>query len=384
MESIQGEISTVRGLYPTRALQRELLAPAALRQHVEDDFLADYTPEQAADDARLLALLGLLAPGFDLRRFYLDLYEEQVAGYYDTEDQRMFVVGASWGAVERLTYAHEYVHALQDQTWDLNDGLDYNDQACQEDSERCAAVSALIEGDATLAEEQWWQAYASPHDWDELRAALSAYSGEVYDRAPAYLQQDFLFPYNEGLAFVQALFRKGGWSAVDAAYRQPPTTTEQILHPELYGKDSARQVDLPDFSAALGPGWREIDNDTLGEWFTRLVLDEEIPSWDAEKAAAGWGGDRYIAYFNDDDDQGALVLLGRWDTSRDAFEFVQAFHDYAGWRFGAASTEQTDRLWTWDHGSVALERVHDQSLWIVAPDGETRLKIRQAVEFPVD
>lgn len=383
MEAIQGQISTVRGLYPTAPLQRELLPPEELGRRIRDDFFGDYTVEEADDDARVLALLGLVEPGFDLRSLYIDFYQEQVAGYYDLETQTMLIVGSGWTGMERLTYAHEYVHALQDQTYGLEQGLGYTDEACEADSERCAAISALIEGDATLAEEQWWQAYATEQDVDDLMAALETLSFDVFERAPAYLQQDFSFPYEEGLEFVRYLFRRGGWSAVDKAYLDPPTTTEHILHPERYGKDDPIPVALPDLAAALGDGWRRIESGVLGEWFTRLVLDEEIPSWEAAEAAAGWGGDAYQALVHDADERGALVVLLRWDSARDAFEFVEAFHDYAGWRFGERRVEQGDRRWSWDRGGVLLERIHDQTLWILAPDEAAAAVLRAAVEFPV-
>src|SRR3989304_6057770 len=198
LEEIQGQVSTVRGLYPAGPLDRQLIAPEELGQRVEEDFLDEYTAEQAADDVRVLSLFGLVEPGFDLLDFHLDFYEEQVAGYYDTEIERMYVVGSQWGGAERLTYAHEYVHALQDQTYDLEGALGYNDEAC-------GAVLAPTE---------------PPR-------------GDFSTPPPAYIRQDFLFPYDQGLQFVRALFRQGGWAAVDAAYLDPPTTTEQILHPEL-------------------------------------------------------------------------------------------------------------------------------------------------------
>jgi hypothetical protein len=380
LEQIQGQVSTVRGLYPTGPLDRQLLAPEELGQRVEQDFLDEYTAQEAEDDVRLLSLFGLVEPGFDLLDYYLAFYEEQVAGYYDTEIETMYVVGSQWGGAERLTYAHEYVHALQDQTYDLEGGLGYTDETCQEDSERCAALAALIEGDATLAEEQWWQAYSTQQDYEDLLAAIDSYRGDVFNAAPAYMRQDFLFPYDQGLAFVQALFRQGGWAAVDAAYLDPPTTTEEILHPELYGRQEPLTVESPDVIGALGEGWSELEAGVLGEWFTYLVLDEEIPSWEAEEAASGWGGDAYGAYTKGG--RSALFLQTRWDSPRDAFEFLEAFHAYGGWRFGERRTEQTDRRWIWQHGAVLLERAYDQTLWIVAPDEATQETIRAAIEFP--
>jgi len=380
LETIQEQVSTVRGLYPSRPLHLEVLAPPALRQHVETDFLAGYTPEQAADDVRVLSLFGLLDPDFDLLGFYRDFYNEQVAGYYDSLADTMYVVGTTWGGAERLTYAHEYVHALQDQAYDLEGGLGYSDEACLTDSERCQALLALLEGDASLAEEQWWQAYATEQDSNDLRQAVESYRGQVFDSAPAYLQQDFLFPYVQGLDFVRALFRRGGWAAVDAAYHSPPTTTEVILHPELYGKAVPLPVDLARAAPPAG-GWNLLQAGVLGEWTTYLVLDQQVPEGQAARAAAGWGGDAYRAYH--DGNRTALVLLTRWDTARDAFEFVDAFQAYAAARFGQRTTQAAERRWTWDDGSVLLERAYDQTLWVLAPDEATQRAIRQSVEFPV-
>ena len=383
MDRIHSQVSSVRGLYPSGPLDRELLPPESIRQRVIDDFLGDYTQEEAEDDARVLALFGLLEPGFHLWDFYADLYEEQVAGYYDPEGEKMFVVGSGWGGSERLTYAHEYVHALQDQNYDLQDGLGYSDEGCKEDAERCAAISALIEGDATLAEGQWWRAYATDQDLLDLSADIAEYEPEVFDSAPAYLQADFLFPYDEGLAFVQFLFREGGWAAVDAAYLDPPTTTEVILHPERYGLAEPIPVSLPELNKTLGEGWRALDAAVLGEWFTRLVLNEHIPEREAEPAAAGWGGDAYRVWINDTEEESALVLLTAWDSPRDAFEFIEAFDEYAGSRFGERKTEQADRRWSWQHGAVQLERSYDQTLWILAPDAEIAGLLRNGIEFPI-
>src|SRR3990170_4795141 len=85
MDQIQVEVVTLRGLPSTGPVDRALLSPEALRQYVTDDFLADYTEEEARDDARTLALLGLMEPGYDLFNLYMELYSEQIAGFYDDE-----------------------------------------------------------------------------------------------------------------------------------------------------------------------------------------------------------------------------------------------------------------------------------------------------------
>jgi hypothetical protein len=115
MERIQEQVIRLRKLQPTGTVTRTLLTPAELRQHVINNFLDDYTPEDAQEDALVLAVFGLLEPNFDLRSFYIELYSEQIAGFYDHEDKQMYLVqGESFSGPERMTYAHEYVHVLQE------------------------------------------------------------------------------------------------------------------------------------------------------------------------------------------------------------------------------------------------------------------------------
>jgi hypothetical protein len=122
----------------------------------------------------------------------------------------------------------------------------------------------LVEGDASLSEALWYQTYATEQDKQEINDFYATYTSPVYDSAPYYLQQDFLFPYDQGAQFVQTLFMSNGWDAVDAAYRDLPTSTEQILHPERYPNDKPINPVLPDIAAALGEGWEELEQNNMG------------------------------------------------------------------------------------------------------------------------
>jgi hypothetical protein len=386
MSTIESEVVRLRGLQPTGPVQRALLSPEQLRQHVLDDFLADYSQAEAEDEARTLALLGLLSPGYDMYRLYLDLYSEQIAGFYDDDDKQMYVVqGTGFGGAERVTHAHEYTHALQDQRWGLSEGLGYNDEDCEADSEHCAGVQALIEGDATLLEQQWLLTYATQQDWDDINRFYDSYQSPVFDSAPQFLQQDFLFPYDFGYAFVNLLFLRGGWAAVDAVYADPPSSTEQILHPDRYPRDRPVRLQVPDLLPALGEGWREVDRDVLGEWYTRLVLQEQLEAAQAEPAAQGWGGDYYLVFHQESGDQSALVLLTQWDSLGEAYEFLPAFRQYGDARFGGRLISETTQT-TWDEreGFASIEVRGEQTLWVLAPDAETAARLRQAVQFPAE
>jgi len=384
MDEIESQVMDLRGLRTTGPVPRTLLTSEELHQRVLDDFLADYTEEEAKDDARVLALLGLLDPNFDLLDFYLELYSEQVAGYYDDETKEMFVVhDEGFNGPERLTYSHEYVHVLQDQIYDFQEGLNYSDEFCEAESERCAALQAVIEGDATYLEEQWLRNYATPKDISEILDFIGSYSSPVYDSAPAFMQEDFLFPYTFGTDFVREIHFEGGWAAVDALYANPPVSTEQILHPTRFPGDQPIVLEAPDLATSLGESWREIEHNVLGEWYTRLTLNEFIDSDLSMRAAEGWGGDYYVALYHDGSDQGALVLMTIWDSAKDAEEFYLAFEDYGKSRFDNGSISNLISTWDSNGGLVHVERWGNQTLWILAPGAQELEILRDAIAFPL-
>jgi hypothetical protein len=385
---IQTQVIEERGLQPKHPVPVVLLSPAELRTNVVNDFLATYTEEKTTDDVLELSIIGLLDPGFDLRNLYINLLSEQVAGYYDNETAEMFVVqGQGFQGPEHLTYSHEYTHVLQDQNYNIRNGLNYNDDACKVDSERCAAVQALIEGDATLSQTIWYQYYATDQDKQQISAYYNSLKSPVYDGAPAFLKDDFVFPYNQGATFVQDIYNNGGWAAVDAVYLNPPVSTEQILHPNLYPSDKPIPVDLPDLTTALGKGWREVSRNQMGEWYTYLILargvnaNARLDDTTAAAAAAGWGGDEYLVLHNDATNATAFVMKTVWDTTNDAAEFSSSFEKYATTRFGVKDSQQGVTLtWSYSGGYTTLYHSGDMTIWITAPDASIDQTITSLVQ----
>jgi hypothetical protein len=101
-------------------------------------------------------------------------------------------------------------------------------------------------------------------------------------------------------------------SAAQARREGPPDSTEQVLHPDKYLRvEEPLRVSL---DVALGSGWRRTASGTWGEFQTRELV--------GERAAAGWGGDRYELWHGPGGD--VLAMRWRWDTPRDAREFASA------------------------------------------------------------
>ncbi len=381
MDTIQRQVINMRGLTAKKTVIRDLLTTDELKQKVETEFFINYTSQDAADDSLLLQTLGLLPRGFDLLDFYERLYAEQVAGFYDSKTKEMYVVDVgTFGGTERMTYAHEYTHTLQDQNYDLQNGLKINEQYCRHEPEYCSAVTALVEGDATFIEQKWLFEYATNNDKEDLQAFVSSYDSPVFNSAPRYMKKDFLFPYEQGLEFVYSLNDRGGYTFVDEAFKNPPISTEQILHPEKYPSEKFDTVSLPYLTTLLPGNWSQVNENILGEWYSYLVLaqarDEtfSLPDDTARAAAAGWNGDRYALYRNDRDGSVVFVLRSRWDRPADAVEFYKATRQYGLKRWGNSTAEETNvTLWeSTADGSVSLRMKDSETLWIIAPDRETQ------------
>jgi hypothetical protein len=386
MDRIEEQVMTLRGLQATAPVERILLTQSQLRQRIIDDFLAEYSEEEARDDVLVFSLLGLLPQDFDLYNFYIDFYEEQIGGFYDDSQEEIAVVcGVGFSGWERLLYSHEFTHALQDQTYDLDEGLGFNRERCELDSQRCAGIQALLEGDATVLELQWMNTYASHEDLVQVMELINNLDTPVFNSAPPFLSKDLLFSYEGGMNFVNSIFREGKWAAVDAVYQDPPNSTEQILHPERYPNDDPVQLIIPDALDNLESNWGLLEADTLGEWRIQLVLNTQLLRSVAEPAAEGWGGDVYHVYHNDSNGDNLLLLVTQWDTIKDVREFSAAFVDYLEARFGEqASTSSLVSVWDLAEEYIYFERKSNQTIWILAPDSDTAEVLRQAVSLPVE
>ena len=323
---IESDVQAIRGLRAKSTVEPKVVDPAAMTKVITDE-LARGTPpaiEQATE--RAFKALGLLAPDASLKQLYLQLLTSQVAGLYDPTAKTLYVLSrqGALGPVERVTFSHEFDHALQDQ----NFGLQKLQVDAIGEGDRSLARLALPEGDATLLMSLWAQQHLTPAETIQLLAeSQDPEQTRTLAAMPSILRETLLFPYTTGLQFVLGLQASGGWTAVDAAYAKLPDSTEQLLHPEKYASHEAvLPINIPaDLAKRLGTGWSVPLTDSLGEFQLRIWLRDvgKMTEAAATAAAAGWGGDR-IVLANGPSGTWALAILSRWDTPADALEFRDA------------------------------------------------------------
>jgi len=325
--AIESQVEAIRQLQPKTTVTPVLLDSKGVRDWLTKANAEQTNHQAMADESRLFIHLGLLPTGSSLEQMELDLEAGQVLGFYDPVSKGLYVLSESGGVgpTEKLTFSHEYTHALQDQ----NFGLDKLAVDTPDQGDRDLARTALPEGDATLEMTLWMQKNLSMADM--LAIAGDSLSGPAADqlaKTPAILRQTLMFPYNDGLAFVQRIYAGGGWAAVDKLYANPPASTSQILHPDLYAAGVAPvSVAVPAVPASLGSGWKLTMQDTLGELQLRIWLEGESPDSAATAVAAaatsGWGGDR-IGLYEGPKGAWAVVLHTAWRSDAGATAFSAA------------------------------------------------------------
>ena len=345
---IEGQVSQLRGITATKPVERGVFDKAALCAYITSSFEKDNPEALVKGTEGLYKALGLMPQDADLLKLYIELLTSQVAGLYDDETKKMYVVTNTGeiGPAEKITYAHEYTHALQDQRFTLRDITgDAKDQG-----DRGLARTTLVEGDATLLMSLWAQQHLTPAELAQVATAVDPASEAILAKMPAILRETLLFPYTQGLQLTLGAFQQGGYAGVDQLFANPPDTTEQLLHPDkLAAREPAVEVTFPaDLAASVGDGWTVALQDTLGEYQLSVLLGDAAGATSPADAASGWGGDR-VAWITGPDGANAAVLDTKWDTEADAAQFAEALSGYvaklqAAGRSAAVLTPAPDRV----------------------------------------
>ena len=365
---IETAVSEIRGLEATEPITTTLLTPEELRQRVETDLLDEYTMADADTDLLVLSSFDFLARDFPLYDFTLDLHAEQIAGFYDPMTNEFVVVSDddTLDALEQTTYAHEYMHALQDQHYNL-DLL--NDDTLNADA--TLALRALAEGEATYVQSQY--ANSGAVSVSEILTASSEIDLPILDEAPSVFSESLLFPYMTGSQFVTALHDQGGFDAVAYAWGNIPQSTEQIIHPDRFlGDDFPQEVTIPPLTDTLGADWVLVDQDVMGEAMLRFYLKQQLNEDQVETAATGWGGDQYAVYQNTETDELVMVLRQVWDTEDDSIEFAALYPNYPSRLFDAESIIQPNgsECWYSEDELICLSQNDLETLIVRAPTQE--------------
>jgi hypothetical protein len=390
--AIASRTAEIRGLAPREDVPRVMQTPADFRARTVEDLNRPDSLEEIENSRKLLVALGLLAPDMDLYALELQFRSGVVLGQYDPDTKQLYVItdAAAPGPMERITLAHEYTHALQDQYYDIRSLMPKN----SDNSDRDLAASALMEGDAVLMEELFQNlVFTSQERAEKRREEQALGSGLDLDRIPLVIREETYFPYVEGPRFIftvagQDAIRnvlqtgRGYGALVNRIFENPPRSSAQVIHPEKYlAGVNPVDVQFPDLAAALGDGWKQLRKDLLGEIDHRILVQQFLNRERGEQVSAGWAGDAFALLGKGD--EVAVVVSSRWDSPGAANDWYSAYTQVVEARYGGRQQvveQSADRVvWRTPDGMQALRRSGTSTTILIAQTPDEIARLDQAL-----
>jgi hypothetical protein len=418
-DAIAAKVSATRGLKVVRKIERGVMAKDQIRARILARVDQEYAPGDLAAEELAMKRMGMLPADADYKKIVIDLLTDQIAGFYDPWERRLYI--ANWNTtglamMDDAVMAHEIDHALQDQHFNLRTFM----TAEAKNADATSARQALVEGDGMALMLEYVLTAAQPAGSKMDVAALmwandaavrqmkqmAALNLGSLGNAPLILREGLMFPYLGGLEFVAHVRKTQPWKGVDAVFKKPPLSTEHIMHPAVYDAYERPDVISPAGAppAALA-GWKQSYQNVTGELGLGLFLRQHgVPSsaggggigstpsapGKAELAATGWGGDRLVV-FTPPAAPGAAapkvadcvaVQYTAWDSEADAIEYFDALADALPSLSGIkASTrhEQTYLEHTGNGRTFAAERKGDAVVLVVGAPADKALDLRTQV-----
>lgn len=334
VERLLPRIESLSGLEARQPIAVRIRSSEELQEYVERKLEEDLPPEEMEAFEAAYKQFGLLPDTLDLRGLLLELYSEQVLGYYDPDTKALYLVEGGDAALLEPVLAHELVHALQDQHADLS-ALVGRDRG----NDQRLAAHAAIEGHAMVVMFAFMAEQRLGHQVDagalplldqQLAGTLDAQYEQfpVFRDAPLVIREGLLFPYLHGTSFVQRLWiqRQAQPPPLDSLM---PVSTAQVLYPGRYFFQE--RMDPPPIrfgeNARHVPGnsdsWRVVHEDNLGAFETSILLFKHGGS-DLADVVEYWAVDRY-RLLNSPEKGSALVWVSLWRDAGAAEEFAGGY-----------------------------------------------------------
>jgi hypothetical protein len=348
-QQVQADIEKLRETKFPQPVPVKLASKATLVEYLKKRQAIESSPEHDRFREECAKLLGLIPKDLDLESAMQSFLESQVAGFYDPPTKTFYIMDGFDAELGRLIMSHELVHALDDQLYDL----DGTAKRLGNDTDPTQAFWSVCEGSGTVTMTQWMTSHMAGLDPKALME-FQKLSSAGMENLPPYVWKPALAAYTCGMTFLQKAVPKKPRATdkvdpaapppptylkqLERAFREPPRSCEQVLHPEKYwnadAQDEPRAIEF--VTEKLPDGWKVLGEDTLGELALDLLTTPvgERKGIDPDnlfalatltytnQAATGWGGDRLLLLGRGE--ARVLQLVTVWDSEKDANEFDAA------------------------------------------------------------
>jgi hypothetical protein len=299
-DEVLHDMSGITGLSLLSPLKKTLRSRDEIRAYVIRQMNEDKDAAQRYADTKSAEAFGLLPKNFDMDSFMIQLLTEQIAGLYDPKAHEFYI--ADWIPLsdQRMVMAHELTHALEDQHFKIESWV----KAARPNDDAELAREAFLEGSATAAMVDYilqgtGKSVTNLPEFDPSMLTGDLGNTPSLEKAPPFIKDTLVFPYFSGMTFTAAALKPAGWSSLSKVFSNPPVSTQQIMHPNLYKSGHVPdRVTLPAIDAKLGKDWKKLDDNLLGEFGWVEVLKQFLDDARAKALAAAWEGDRYQLFEN--------------------------------------------------------------------------------------
>ena len=247
------------------------------------------------DFSALLRTLGLANGSFDAFSALNNLSSGNTLAYYSPSDREMVIrsdaealKGGKLSASLRAVVVHELTHALQDQEF----GLARMDRR-HTSSEESTAMTALIEGHANSAENQYVEENFDDKELEEYQKDTTSSSDPKVQLVPEILSAQQSASYVFGPTFVAALQKKGPQAVTNAFLKKQPHSLAQIILPSKYfAGETPTKIEVPEV-----PSKNEYAmSDQLNQLDIYFILARALGAPAALQLSDMWGNSYYTAY----------------------------------------------------------------------------------------
>ena len=337
IDNIVKALSDITGLSEKHAIPYGRMSKGELRKFLNKRIKKTLKPDEIYADETSLKLFGLVPADFDLKKSTVDLLTEQAAAFYDYDAKKLFLLEGSSFADEKTTLAHELSHALADQYFDLDK---FMEESPANDDENLAHT-AVVEGQASwlMIAFELKEAGQSPVPTpamvkavgDGSEASMADYP--VLKTSPLYIQESLLFPYSDGTAFFDAVYKKLGKQAFAAVFKDPPVDSSQIMHPQKYfDHEKPTKPELPKVNSEEAT--REVTEGSMGEFDHNILLRQYLGNSKAAEFSGHILGGQFRVFNMGKVKHPVLIYASQWDSEPQAAAYFAAYKQvlHAKWK----------------------------------------------------
>lgn len=329
VDEVIKDMSEITGWQLKTPLKKSIRTREQIRAYILQQMDDEKDAKERYASARTAEAFGLLPKGFNLDSFLVDLLTEQIAGLYDPKSHEFYIADWIPADEQRMVMSHELTHALQDQYFHIEDWA----HAARPNDDAELARESVLEGSAMVGmleyelREKGLKLRDLP-DFDPSIFVGDLAETPMLKKAPPFIKDSLLFPYFSGLTFSLSIWRTGGWKGFDYVFANPPSGTQQIMHPALYRarKTAAPlKVDLPD---GVPPAeWNKLEENSMGEFGWKEILKQFLDDDRAKKIAVGWDGDDYATFEQKNSKQLMIFARVRFDNDDGASDFFDTYSE---------------------------------------------------------